>query len=236
MLRSLSFKADPPLPFHTYNYHLKKAKKEGYIDNYLDHVVRLGIIQQVLDGLKEVFAIPEDYRIILLKENKFLINSLASLVQGGIIIAGSSAFSDSFIMQADEDFNPDLQSKDLSAKGIKIISRRDPKNEKFGKVSPEDLVSKNMDEMSLIIQDIDPMTGRKLRPDDLKESLDLKALDFIHLDISLSSPTDPLDYQNIQSFSFETKYGFGMDQDLVVWISRQDLLNVLLEKTSGTFM
>lgn len=249
MLRSLSFKADPPLPFHTYNYHLKKAKKEGYIDNYLDHGVRLGIIQQVLDGLKEVFAIPEDYHIILLKENRFLINSLASLVRRGTIIAGSAAFSDSVRKYANEYFNSDFSREDLSNNGNKILLHWDhsneksgklspvnPKNEKPGKLSPESLAGNRMGDMSLIIQDIDPMTGRKLRPDDLKESLDRKALDFIHLDISLSSPTDSLDYQNIQSFSFKTKYGFGMDQDLVVWILREDLLNVLTEKTSGTFM
>jgi phosphoserine aminotransferase len=275
MLRSLSFKADPPLPFHTYNYHLKKAIKEGYIDNYLDHGVRLGIIQQVVDGLIEIFAIPEDYHIILLKENRFLINSLASLVRRGTIIAGSAAFSDSVRKYANEYFNSDFSREDLSNNGNKILLHWDLENgnytklspvnpkkektgkltledltdEKSGKLSPEDIeiektgklslrdiVNKDIGDMSLIIQDIDPMTGRKLRPDDLKESLDRKALDFIHLDISLSSPTDSLDYQNIQSFSFETKYGFGMDQDLVVWILREDLLNILTEKTSGTFM
>jgi len=262
MLRSLSFKADPPLPFHTYSYHRKKAIKEGYIDNLLDPGVRLGIIQQVLDGLMEIFAIPEDYHIILLKENRFLVNSLASLMRRGTIIAGSSLFSDNFIMQTDEDFNPDFRSDDLSNKGSKILLHWDltnekdgklspedlkngksaklspvyPKNEKDGKLSPEGLGSNNMGEMSLIIQDIDPMTGYKLRPDDLKEGLDLNDLNFIHLDLSLSCPTDPLDYQNIQSFSFETKYGFGMEQDLIVWILREDLLNVLTEKFSGAIM
>lgn len=249
MLRSLSFKADPPLPFHTYSYHRKKAIKEGYIDNLLDPGVRLGIIQQVLDGLMEIFAIPEDYHIILLKENRFLVNSLASLIRRGTIIAGSSLFSDNFIMQTDEDFNPDFRSEGLSNKGSKILlhwaltneksgklSPVYPKNEKSGKLSPEGLGSNNMGEMSLIIQDIDPMTGYKLRPDDLKEGLDLNDLNFIHLDLSLSCPTDPLDYQNIQSFSFETKYGFGMEQDLIVWILREDLLNVLTEKFSGAIM
>ncbi len=215
----------------------------------MDPGVRPGIIKQVLDGLIEIFAIPESFHIILLKENKFLVQSLASLMRRGSIIASSSLFSDNFKMQADEDFNHNFLSEDLSNKGSKILLHWDLKSEKSGdllpedlknekstKWSPEGLVSGDMGEMSLIIQDIDPMTGRKLHPGDLKENLDLNDLNFIHLDISLSSPTDPLDYNNIQSFSFETKYGFGMDQDLVVWILREDLFDELADKFSGKFV
>ena len=236
MLSSLSFKADPPVPFHTYKYHWKKAIKEGYIDNQLDPEKRSGMIRTVLDGLIEIFTIPEDFHVILLRENGVMFKSLASLARVGIITAGTPVFSDRFLKYADNILDPDILSKDLPKKGRKILVHWDPENEKTVNLSPGDLKGKDICEMSLIIQDIDPMTGRKPDPDDLKRRLDFKTLSFIHLDISSSSPTDPLDYENIQSFSFETKYGFGMDQDLVVWILREDLFNLFKEKFSDTFI
>jgi phosphoserine aminotransferase len=173
MIRSLSFKADPPPPFHTYNYHQKKAIKEGYMNTQSDHDVQSEIIRQIITGLVELFEIPHDYHLVLLSDNKFI-------------------------------------------------------HEIFS--------GKELCKSSMIIQDIDPETGRKYHPDKQKHSLDIIDPLFLHLDISYSSPSDPLDYERFQSFSFKTRYGFGMDQDCVVWIVREDLLDVLKEKYSNAFM
>jgi phosphoserine aminotransferase len=262
MIRSLSFKADPPPTFHTYHYHSKKAIKEGYIDNQIDPVVKSEIIRQTLTGLMELFEIPENYHLVLLQENRLMVEMLASLAMGRIVVAGSSVFTDRYSQYADEFINPDVLNEELSTKGSEIsmqkdlrgektgklpredirgektgeLPRKDLSKEKTGKLPREDLSSMNNGDMSLILQDIDPLTGRKLHPDSLKKSQVHNALSFSHLDISYSSPTDPLDYENFQSFSFETKYGFGMDQDLVVWIMKDDLFDVFTEKFSGIYM
>lgn len=222
MIRLLSFKADPPIPFHTYSFHLKKAIKEGYIDNQQNHEVKSEIFRQALTGLTELFEIPEDYHLVFLQESKLMVEMLASVAGGRIIVAGSSVFSDRFSKYADDFINIDILNEDLSTKENEILLQKD-------------LSSKDIGEMSLIIQDIDPSTGRKFHPDNLNESLYLDTLSFSHLDISYSSPTDALDYKNFQSFSFETKYGFGMDQDLVIWIIREDIFDVLTQKYSGIF-
>lgn len=186
MINSLSFKADPPQPFHTYDYHLNKAVKKGYFDDQLNHRAHSGIVSLALDGLMEILTVPEDYCIVLLKENKILYETLAYLESGE-------------------------KSEKYPAAGVK---NKDP----------------------LIIKDIDLMTGQKNNTMNLKEGPDFNTSSFLHLDISLSSPTDPLDYEKFQSFSFDTRYGFGMGQDLVIWIVKEDLLCDFTNKFSGKYL
>ncbi len=90
--------------------------------------------------------------------------------------------------------------------------------------------------MPLFIQDIDLMTGRIALDTKLTQILDLNNLPFIHQDISYSSPTDPLDFDKIDSFSFQTAYGFGMSQDLVVWILRSGLFNKVISQIDRRYM
>ena len=170
MIRSLSFKADPPLAFHTYNYHLKKAIKEGYNNSPRNPEKKSEIIRQLVNGLTELFEIPTNYHLTFLRENNLIEETLSSM---------------------------------------------------------------DRDDKIMIIRDIDPQTGQKFRLETSKKS---PSKSFMHLDISLSSPTDALAYENFQSFSFETKYGFGMEQDLLVWIIREDMLDIVKEKVPGTLM
>jgi len=210
MLRSLSFKVEAPQPYHTFGYHQKKAFKEGYLDSELDPNIQSKLIRHSIDGLIGLFEIPPGYDLILLHDKELLSKTLANVVPGAITVAGSTEFADNIRLYTNKvTFLDDLTN---------------------------DLSSGDVGEKPLIIQDIDPGTGRKALLNSLKENLDYNALPFTHLDISYSSPTDPLDFEKIQSFSFETRYGFGMSQGLVVWILKSDLFDMLVKQLNGTYM
>ncbi len=210
MISTLSFNADPPQPYHTFSYHRKKAIREGYQNPDLDLETQSNIIKDTLFGLIDLFEIPSDYHFILLKDNDLLYKMLVSIVPAGISVAGSSVFAD-------------IQNKYKD----KIVFLPDPK---------KDLSRVKIAKMPLFIQDIDLMTGREVLHTKLTEILDLNNLPFIHQDISYSSPTYPLDFDEIDSFCFQTGYGFGMSQDLVVWILRSDLFNKVIRQFDLRYM
>ena len=211
MISTLSFKADPPQPYHTFSYHQKKAIKEGFRNPDLDVETQSNIIKDTLFGLINLFEIPSDYHLILLKDKELLYKTLISIVPDNIFVAGSSVFADILNKNSDEIVFLSDPEKDL----LKV---------KFARIPP------------LFIQDIDLMTGRKALHNRLAEILDLNNLPFIHQDISYSSPTDPLDYDEIDSFCFQTGYGFGMSQDLVVWILRNDLFNKVISQIDPRYI
>jgi len=210
MLRSLSFKVEPPLPYHTFSYHQKRAFKEGYLNSKSDPKIKSKLIKHSLDGLIDLFEIPPDYNFILLLDKKLMLKTLANVVPGGITVVGSPGFAD------------------IISKYTKKVTFLDDAN--------NDLSRGDVGEKPLIIQDIDPVTGRKVLLNSLIENLDYNALPFTHLDLSYSCPTDPMDFEKIQSFSFETRYGFGMSQDLVVWILKRDLFDAVVKQITGTYM
>lgn len=211
MIRSLSFKVEAPQPYHTFGYHQKKAFKEGYPPgSEHDPKILSKLIRHGFDGLIALFEIPPGYDLILLQDKRLLFKTLANLVPGAITVAGSTEFADNIRLYTNKVTFLDDRSNDLS--------------------------SGDVGEKPLIIQDIDPMTGRKVLLNSLNNKLDFDAFPFIHLDISYSSPTDPVDFEKIQSLSFDTRNGFGMSQDLAVWILKSDLFDMLVKPLNGTYL
>jgi phosphoserine aminotransferase len=210
MIRSLSFKVEAPQPYHTFGYHQKKAFKEGYMGSEPDPKILSKLIRHSLDGLIALFEIPAGFDLILLQDKKLLLKTLANVGPGTISVAGSTEFADNIRFYNNKVTFLDDHAIDLS--------------------------SGDVGEKPLIIQDIDPVTGQKAHLNNRIENLDYSALSFTHLDISCSSPTDPLDFEKIQSFSFATRYGFGMSQDLVVWILKSDLFDMLVKQLNGMYL
>ena len=176
----------------------------------MDQGIQSKIIEDALSGIIDLFQIPSDYHFILLKDKESFFKALANTLPAtGVYVAGSSRFAD-------------IKNKYSG----KIIFLNDPEN---------DLSKVEHSKMPLIFQDVDLATGRKILIKNPGEIRKIDTLSFIHQDITYSSPSDPLDYENIESFSFQTSYGFGMGQDLVVWILRNNLFNKAKEQFKSTF-
>lgn len=249
MKRSLSFIADPPQSYHTFSYHKKKALKEGYLDAQLDPRIQSGIIKHAIAGLANLFKIPTGYHIILLQDEQLLLKSLINLAPAGIALEGSSGFIDQFCKYSHrvtllDNLNSDLSAekgrgftyKDHSIEKKEIMKHKDYSSQKSGKRQDIEQASKVTGKIPLILQDIDPMTGRKTFLNNQKYDLDSEAFSFTHFDISHSCPTDPLNFEKIQSFSFRTKYGFGMSEDLLIWILKDDLFDKVVSLLTGAKM
>ena len=94
MIKTLSFKTNPPQSYHTFGYHKKRAIKEGFQNPDLDLEIQSNVIKDTLFGLIDLFGIPSDYHLILLKDKELLYKTLLNIVPDKISVAGSSMYAD----------------------------------------------------------------------------------------------------------------------------------------------
>jgi hypothetical protein len=68
----LSFRADPPVPFHTLDYHLKYALINKYFEPCIDTNTKQQIIYNAADALIKLFDIPDNYKIHSKEQAEYL--------------------------------------------------------------------------------------------------------------------------------------------------------------------
>jgi phosphoserine aminotransferase len=203
MVRKLSFKADPPSVYHTFEYHHKKAEKDGYLKPSVDTDTRRNIIVETAESLISLYEIPDDFNIFFLRNDLILNKTLAEMTSGDIVIS-------------DTKHNRELYKKMTN----NIISlSADPLDPSIVKIREGSL---------LCYEDIDWYTGQKISYDIINKKLDMVSKPVFHVDISLSAPSEVLDFENICSYFFKTKFGFGMNPGICIWLAKHEVLNKVM--------
>ena len=193
----LSFKVDPPQVFHTYAYHKKRAEKIDYVKNGTVTDAFHENIQRTATQMAMILGIQEDYGCILLDDLPSVLRMLLSLSGKELTLVGSDNFYN-IIHQALSEDAPVIHFH----KALGAI----PANE-----------------FPVMLEDVNPYTGKKVFRDNLNIELLLQDTSILHLDISYSAPAGLDHLKQMASICFRTQYGFGMGEDLVVWFLRKDL-------------
>ena len=203
MIRSLSFKADPPTPFHTMEYHHKKAFKHKLYDPWIDLDTKQKIVVNATKSLIELLKIPNDYNIFFLKTSFPLNQALNKIAKGSIAIANTSNIQESFRKITNNFFPWSIDSEDLTSNEINDLSL-------------------------LYFEDIDLFTGVKINFSDLEKKHKISKRPLIHCDISNSVPTEALDFQSIHSFFFQAQYGFGLMPGICIGFAKDDVFEKII--------
>lgn len=209
MAAKLSFRINPPIAYHTYDYHYNKCLQTGFIglpeelpafsDRIADAATQLALMLDIL---------PEYYFFFL--KDPALIHKFIDEMTGG----------------------PGNTGLDLGITGNYTVEFQT--NPLKLNIDPDFLPQAFDHYRSLsIYRDIDLRTGRKFNPNSGLRSSNPEPTVFVHSDVSFSIPSESFaSYMHyVQSFAFSTRYGIGMKEPLYVWIIKKDIVESAIGET-----
>lgn len=200
MKRLLSFRADPPPPYHTLEYHLKKAKRQKYFEPWIDTQTRQEIVTNTANNLNDLLDIPNDFRILFLNNVLPLNKALYDMSAGNMVVANTSNIQQSFQGIVDSYLALSIDSVDIQGNGSKELPL-------------------------FCFGDIEPLTGEKINISQFDNKQRVLPGTLLHCDVSFSVPIDHLDFQRIHSFYFNTQFGFGTLPGMGVWIVKNNVFD-----------
>jgi len=196
----LSFKANPPIPFHTLEYHLKYALKNKFYEPNIDSDTKQKIVYNSANRLIELLDIPDDYKILFLSSSLPLNQAFSQTIVGNIALADTNGIRESLQGIWDDFFWLHINGDDSRSQVINDFSL-------------------------LCFEQIDPMSGKIIHLNELLRNHEISAASLIHCDISNSAPFEPLDFENIHSFFLQSQFGLGILPDTCIWIARNDIFD-----------
>jgi phosphoserine aminotransferase len=203
MVRKLSFKSDKPPPYHTFDFHRKRALKRQFHGTSIDSYTNHKLMAHAVENLISLLDIPSHYNLFFLNKGISLMTALLKITKGNIVLTDTPFVKKSF---------GQVTKKNAL---LKMGSEGTPRH--------------RVSEKSLLCYDhIDPNTGQIIDFHYLKKNFQITSIPVVHADISLSVPTEVLDFKNIHSYYFSTRFGFGMNPGIIVWMANNDIFKKTL--------
>lgn len=205
MALKISFRADPPLPYHTSSYHIKQGFKRRLYDTSIRKEEFAPVLHDTTNNIRTLLKVPENYYIVYTNTSWLPFITLLSIQNQMATIDHSSEFSAITKM-----------IRLLTNTGIHL----NPINTGF-----QHVIETLKETTQVLIPDTNPFTGNYFEPKFIRSLKGLNSELNFHLDVSYSIPTNDLDYDTMDSFFFKSGYGFGLDRGPGVWLVKKSFFD-----------